>query len=84
MFCFCIYVLDKDLLTLSVKTSAQLWEEINQDESTSNPLPLPNRSENKKRKLQQFGNLDIHYDKYKNSKLNTYEISSIYEYPVWR
>ena len=30
MFRFCIYVLDKDLLTLSVKTSAQLWEEINQ------------------------------------------------------
>jgi hypothetical protein len=31
MFRFCIYVLDKDLLTLSVKTSsAQLWDEINQ------------------------------------------------------
>ena len=31
MFRFCIYVLDKDVLTLSVKTSsAQLWDEINQ------------------------------------------------------
>ena len=31
MFRFCIYVLDKDLLTLSVKMpSAQLWDEINQ------------------------------------------------------